>query len=268
MYFLKNWANISGLNAVIGGKLKLSYKKKHSLASKPVLSQTKHTLMTEIYQRIKRKKIDLHHVCEVGVYLPETSNILDFINEKVKTTLVEADPVTVQKIKTYFKNDFPIQLFPYAVWDYNGTLQFSKAKASTFVTQLQATPALINDGFRITENETFEVPCCLFSEFDDGTIDLISIDVEGSEWYALKYMKSRPKVISVETHGKFYTNPFLKEILAWTQINQYSIWYKDDSDTVFVRNDVFTVSDWEKFLVSIKNFMLSIVKLKRFIKFK
>lgn len=224
--------------------------------------------MTEIYQKLKPKQVDFQHVCEVGVYLPETSNIIDFIQSNIKTTLVEADPITVEKIKDYFKNQHWIQLFPFAVWDYNGTLQFSKAKASTFATQLKQSPALINDGYQINDTETFEVPCRQFSEFDDGTIELISIDVEGSEWYVLKYMISRPKIISIETHGKFYTNPFIKEILAWTQNHNYSIWYKDDSDTIFVRNDVFTVSSWEKFLIMIKNTTLAFVKLKRFVKIR
>jgi hypothetical protein len=42
---------------------------------------------------------------------------------------------------------------------------------------------------------------------------LLSVDTEGCEWYALKNLKSRPKVISLETHGKYYTNAYIKEIL-------------------------------------------------------
>lgn len=222
--------------------------------------------MKLIYKKTKHKNLSFQHVCEVGVYLPETSNIVDFIKrDHVRATLVEANPAMIEKIKTYFAND-NIQLFPYAVWDYNGTLKLSKANASTFVSELSGSPALINDGYRIEETETFEVPCRKFDELDSSNIDLISIDIEGSEWYALQYMKSRPKIIAIETHGKYYINPFIKEILEWTQRNNYSVWYKDGSDTVFVRNDIFEPTFWEQTTLAFTNFRLYLRRLKRFVR--
>jgi hypothetical protein len=59
------------------------------------------------------------------------------------------------------------------------------------------------------------VRCTTFDRLDDGSIDLISIDTEGSEWFVLKYITSRPDVISIETHGAAYTNPYLDEIQRW-----------------------------------------------------
>lgn len=221
--------------------------------------------MKEIYKKTQQKKLTFRHVCEVGVYLPETSNVLDYIKENIRTTLVEADPVIIEKIKKTLGN-YTIQLFPFAVWDFSGTLKFSKANASTFVSELAASPALVNDGYQVSEEQSFEVPCRQFSDFDDGTIELLSVDVEGSEWYVLKYMKSRPQIISIETHGKYYVNPFITQILDWTQKNGYSVWFKDDSDTVFVRNDVFVPTAWEKFLVKLKEFSLATRRLKRFLK--
>ncbi|MDQ6764248.1 MAG: FkbM family methyltransferase [Bacteroidota bacterium] len=192
----------------------------------------------EIYRKLKKKNLTFHHVCEVGVYLPETSNIIDFIKDGLRATLVEADTVTAEKIKDYFKN-YNIRLYPMAIWDFNGTIQISKAAASTFVTALQSSPAIVNDKYKVSEENTFEVPCVVFSDIDDGTIDLLSIDVEGCEWYVIKHLKSRPAIISVETHGKHYTNPFINEIKKWMEKENYIVWYKDKSDTVFVRNDVF-----------------------------
>ncbi len=192
----------------------------------------------EIYRKLKKKHLTFQHVCEVGVYLPETSNIIDFIKDGLRATLVEADTVTAEKIKDYFKN-YNIRLYPMAIWDFNGTIQISKAAASTFVTALQSSPAIVNDKYKVSEENTFEVPCVVFSDIDDGTIDLLSIDVEGCEWYVIKHLKSRPAIISVETHGKHYTNPFINEIKKWMEKENYIVWYKDKSDTVFVRNDVF-----------------------------
>jgi hypothetical protein len=49
---------------------------------------------------------------------------------------------------------------------------------------------------------------------------------------------SRPNVISIETHGKYYTNPFIKEIESWMAQENYVPWYKDLSDTVYVKKDL------------------------------
>jgi len=194
-----------------------------------------------IYKRLKDRKIQFNHVCEVGVYLPETSNIINFIKDDIRTTLVEADPETVEKIKTYFSG-YNIEVVPVAVWDTSGVIKLSKAAASTFVTQLDASPAIINDKYQVKEENTFEVPCKVFSEIDDGTIDLLSVDIEGGEWYVIKHLKSRPKVISIETHGKYYVNPFIKEIEAWLVKENYITWYKDRSDTIYVKNGLLNPS--------------------------
>lgn len=212
------------------------------------------TPFKKIYRKVNERKLPVKHVAEVGVYLPQTSNIADFIKDGVRATLVEADGIMVEKIKKYFSG-YNFKIFPVAVWDYNGTLQLSKAGASTFATQVKASPAIINDKYVVNDENTFEVACMVFSDIDDGTIDLLSIDIEGGEWYVIKHLKSRPAVISVETHGKYYTNPFIKEIQDWMQKENYIIWFKDNSDTVFVRRDVFlptTTDKIESFLVDWK----------------
>lgn len=215
-----------------------------------------------MYRNLKKRNIAFHHVCEVGVYLPETSNIIDFIKDGVRATLVEADPQTNEKIKHYFsKNN--IELFPVAIWDFNGTIKLSKAAASTFVTDLKESPAIINDQYVVSDENTFEVPCMVFSDIDDGTIDLLSIDIEGCEWYVIKHLKSRPSIISVETHGKYYTNPFIKQISDWMQKENYVIWYKDRSDTVFVRKNIFLPNGMDKMKTILSEWRLGWKKFKR-----
>ena len=221
----------------------------------------------KIYRKLKNRNVSFHHVCEVGVYLPETSNIIDFIKDGIRTTLVEADAITNEKIKIYFK-DYNIQLFPVAVWDYNGTIKLSKAAASTFVTELKSSPAIINDKYIIDDENTFEVPCKIFSDIDDGTIDLLSIDIEGCEWYVIKHLKSRPGVISVETHGKYYTNPFINEIINWMKKENYIIWYKDASDTVFIKENLFAPNMNDKTETKLAELKLKWKKFKRIFKKK
>ncbi|MBL7866084.1 MAG: FkbM family methyltransferase [Cyclobacteriaceae bacterium] len=218
--------------------------------------------LKQIYRKTKSRNLQFSHVCEVGVYLPETSNIVDYIKEGTRATLVEADPETVLKIRDYFKND-QVTLHPVAVWDTPGTLQLSKAAASTFATDLKVSPAIVNDNYNTAAASTFTVPCKVFSEIDDGTIDLMSVDIEGGEWYVIKHMKSLPKVISVETHGKYYTNPFIGEISQWMSDRGYIVWFKDASDTVFVQQALLTPSLADKIGTSLSELKITWKKLKR-----
>lgn len=218
-----------------------------------------------IYRRFKKRNIQFSHVCEVGVYLPETSNIINFIKDGIRTTLVEADPETVEKIKEYFSG-YNIEVVPVAVWDTNGVIKLSKAAASTFVTELEASPAIINDKYQVKEENTFEVPCRVFSEIDDGSIDLLSVDIEGGEWYVIKHLKSRPNVISIETHGKYYTNPFILEIEGWLKKEGYTTWYKDRSDTVYIKDGFVVSTMGEKISTSLTLARIRWKKFKRIFK--
>lgn len=221
--------------------------------------------MTTLYQRLKAKNVAFKHVCEVGVYVPTVSNVGDFIKDGIPATLVEADPDIAVEIESYFSG-YDIRVHPFAMWDFNGTLQLSKAAASTFVSALVSSPALENDGFQIKEETIFDVPCKRFSEIDTGNFDLLSIDIEGSEWYVLKYMISRPNVISVETHGKFYVNPFIKEIVQWMQDNEYVIWYKDRSDSVYIKRGFFKITAYDNIALILKNTWLGLRRQKRHFK--
>lgn len=191
-----------------------------------------------LYQKVKRLEgIEVAHVAEVGVYRPETSNVLGFIEDGCRADLFEPDPECVALIRERFKANKQVTVYPYAIYKERTTLGLYRTNASTFVETLPASPALINDNYQPKDEDHFFAEARLFSDFDDGTIDLLSIDTEGCEWYVIETMKSRPKVISLETHGKRYTNPFIESIRNWMKENQYREWYRDKSDTVFISND-------------------------------
>ncbi len=194
----------------------------------------------EIYKRISNIGMQISHACEVGVYLPKTSNVIDFIHNDAteKITLVEPNPRIVKEIKKEFEGIEKVQLHPVAIHEYNGTLSLFEVEASTFADGLPASPATINDQFKKKDLKKIETRCQLFSEIDSKDIDLLSIDTEGCEWYVLKTMTSRPKVISIETHGKFYVNPYLGKIKKWIQTNGYQPWYKTRSDTVYIKSNL------------------------------
>ncbi len=214
----------------------------------------------ELYKKVISKKLAIHHVCEVGVFLPEMSNILDFIvKDRLRTTLVEPDNRSIAAIRDFFRQYANVTLLPYAVYEYHGVLELVQRNASTFVSTLPYSPAQINDHYDIRQEDTFSVECRKFDELDDGSIDLLSVDTEGSEWYVLKYMKSRPLVLSVETHGKSYVNPFFKEITDWMAANGYERWWMDKTDTVYYKTGAFMVTPAER---------LQLVAMDAYVKFR
>lgn len=217
----------------------------------------------EIFRKVKEKNVEIQCVCEVGVYLPETSNIIDFIVEGKKTILVEPNPPAIEAIKTFFKGYTNITLYPFAIYKHHGKLVLSNAEASTFVLELPASPALINDKYIQDSTKNVEVDCRLFSEIDEANIDLLSVDTEGCEWYVLETMKSRPKILSIETHGKFYVNPFIDKVNQWIADNGYKEWYKDKSDTVYFKDGIFKPSLIEKIQLFVMNVYIKIRRAKR-----
>src|SRR3989339_760841 len=199
-----------------------------------------------LYQKCKKKGLNFNHVAEVGVWSPETSNVLGFIQDGIRATLVEPLPDKIESIKQYFGNNQNVKLFPFAIYESEGELDLFNKGASTFAGELKSSPALVNDKYIAKPEDKVTVQAKLFSSIDDGTIDLLSVDTEGCEWYVLKFMSSRPTVISIETHGKKYINPFIKEIERWMKDNDYVVWYKEKSDTVYMKTGAIKLKMWEK----------------------
>ncbi len=219
-----------------------------------------------LYNKLKKKRYCPENICEVGVYLPEESNLIRFINEGITVTLVEADPTYIAKINKYFENHKNVSVIEAAVFDFHGKIELSRRESSTFISQLESSPALINDNYKINETDKFIANSILFSEIDNAKFDLISIDIEGAEWYVIKHMISRPNIISIETHGKYYTNAKIDLIERWMSDNNYVPWYKDESDTVFIIKGTFRITTKEKLQIFAKNIVIDMVKKKKAIK--
>ncbi|MFC1461540.1 FkbM family methyltransferase [Verrucomicrobiota bacterium] len=188
-----------------------------------------------IYKKLSKRGFEPAHAAEVGVYRPEAANIYNYIVQGVRCTLVEPDPDSVRQIKERFSCHENVTLHPVAAYDFNGELDLFRRGASTYVSELRTSPAITNDEYTPNPEDRFSVQAIKFNEIDDGTIDLLSVDAEGSEWFVIKHMDSRPAVISLETHGAAYTNPCIAEIKEWMAANNYVLWYKDKTDSVFVK---------------------------------
>lgn len=187
------------------------------------------------YQKVKETGVEYHHVAEVGVWHPDTSNVFDFILEGTRATLVEPDPRSVRLIEQRFKDFDNVELHPCALCDFAGDVELFSLESSTFLGSLEASPAIVNDCYAKSEADAFNVRAVKFSQIDDGCIDVLSVDTEGSEWFVLKHMKSRPVVISLETHGGAYVNPHYQDITQWMTQNNYVLWYKGRCDSVYAQ---------------------------------
>lgn len=202
-----------------------------------------------LYNKVTKKRLNPKHVAEVGVYLPQTSNIGIFAKQGINSTFIEPDPKSIEAIKNYFGNMNNITIHPVAIFDESGKVELVQRQASTYLKVLESSPAIVNDEYKLNDKDTFVVDAVTFDKIDDGSIDLLSIDIEGGEWFVLKHMRSRPLVLSIETHGAMYTNPYITEIESWIKDNDYIVWYMDGSDTVYVKNGVITINFIDKLIL-------------------
>ena len=221
--------------------------------------------MSLLSQKLTSKKYYPKFVCEIGVWHPETSNIKTYIDSGVKTMLVEPDPESIELIKEKWSNKSNLILKEFACADFEGSIDLYKAGSSSFISSSTSSPAIINDSYHKEDSPTVKVKAKKFSSEDPGNIDLISIDIEGSEWFVIKNMISRPNVVSIETHGALYVNPFKNEINNWMNAEGYKIWYKDNSDTVYVKRGSIKLTIIENAFLLLKNIHLSLRRLEKFI---
>ncbi len=84
--------------------------------------------------------------------------------------------------------------------------------------------------------EESRVPAFTFDKMDPGNIDILCLDIEGSEWYCLNKMKSRPSLVCVEMRRKNYQNPFTDTIEEWFLYNGYKLLKQSKPDDVWILN--------------------------------
>lgn len=214
------------------------------------------------HETISKKGFTPKYVAEVGVWHPNTSNIYAYIMSGIETMLVEPDPKSIELIKDKF-NKPNVTLHPAAVCDFEGKIELCQRGASTFVSHLPSSPALVNDDCDIEKSQSFMAQAIKFSSIDNGKIDLISIDTEGSEWFVIKNMLSRPVVISIETHGGMYINPYITEIVLWMKNNDYSLLYKDKSDSVYVQTSEIEITVSDKLSIVSQQLSISLKSIRK-----
>jgi len=69
-----------------------------------------------------------------------------------------------------------------------------------------------------TGESHFLVDAVTFDTLDDGQIDILNLDCEGSEWAALSRMRSEPKLLAIENCDD---SPYYHEICQWIKEHGY-----------------------------------------------
>lgn len=167
-------------------------------------------------------------VFEVGVGPIETCRSRPYWN-KAHCVLFEPSPF-YDGIVRAVGNRPNVQVHKIAVHDYNGTCNFIVNSQLSAIAGLSSPQVQ----FGVRGGQHVSCQCAKISEFDKGDIDLLLLDMEGAEWFALKHLISRPKDIIVETQlNNAYKNPFLKEIKHWMKQNQYRAVKHVGADTIW-----------------------------------
>lgn len=228
--------------------------------------------MDNLYQIAQQIGLKPRYVMEVGAAHPDTAQTREFIANGIPTILIEANPRLFYCLKNGFnpKNfeaewpnpspapyKFPgfghlpnVKLHNIAIYKEKGEIDMYECNASSFVGGVQS-PIKINNGFQETDSTDgiksiikdfpyqgaahTKIPSDTIAPYDNGEIDILAVDTEGCEYYALEYLVSRPKLICLETHGQKYINPMINEIIAWMNKNGYGVGTQTESDTLFVK---------------------------------
>lgn len=189
----------------------------------------------KLEQFIKDNYDSLNHFCEVGVYEYNYSRLIKQIEDGKRVTLVECFPRCVADLQEKTKGRSNVTIHDVAIFDSQGEMVMTDVGASAFLNGLDGKTPAHQNNYAQNSFGKFTVKTDTFDKYDDGSIDALFVDIEGAEWYVLKYLKSQPKIIEVETHYANYKNPFTTEILDWMNKNGYVQLDRTDADTIFIK---------------------------------
>lgn len=228
--------------------------------------------MDNLYSIAQQIGLKPRYVMEVGAAHPDTAQTREFIAAGIPAILIEANPRLFYCLdkgfdkgnhETTWPNPAPgpyqypgfghlshVVLHHVAIYAIKGEIDMYECNASSFVGGIQS-PIKVNNGY--VEDDTLngiqsiikgfpytgaahtKVKSDIISTYDNGQIDILAVDTEGCEYYALETLVSRPKLICLETHGQAYINPMIDQIVNWMTVNGYGVAGQTESDTLFIR---------------------------------
>lgn len=202
------------------------------------------TVTPQVHARQAERLVELcrqldfwpRHVAEVGVMLPENCEVRPFIEqENVYVDLFEPQPECAAALRAKWGGrTFPrVQIFEVAIGDHTGSGWLCRRKPG-HVTGAAHLEGVVPPQPVQASGDRIEVRVELFSKYDHGQYDLVTIDTEGADWLVLKNMVSLPRIVSVEFVTKQWRNPYADKIMQWAVTRGYR--HQDHKlDRVFFR---------------------------------
>ncbi len=178
-------------------------------------------------------------VCEVGVNQPALCSLTEFINDGVPAILVEPLPWHAKALCKAFPGATVREI---VCGDSNGTVRlYDRGEGSWIEHVPEGTAPDEHEKHSAMKRGVFEsrfirdAQSVTFDQIDPGNLDILCVDTEGAEWFVIKRMVSRPRLVRVETHWicSGWKNPFLSEIEAYMKNAGYIVLAQDVSDTIW-----------------------------------
>ena len=183
--------------------------------------------LMEVWEDMGRPK--LRTVCECAV--GPGAQVSAFKGIAKRSLLIEPDPDMARDAKT----NYPwADVAEVAIASDYGKANLRKMRGQSYIKGIKWAPAFSTPASQSRLKTAGKVPVSLvpFSAVDDNQIDLINIDCEGSEWFVLETMTSRPLILQIE----FYKDHgYYGEIENWLAENNYRPVKKwGNSNTIYV----------------------------------
>lgn len=181
------------------------------------------------------------NVCEVGVNEPDKCSFAWCANwQNVNTILVEPLPWCADHLRKAFPKATVIEA---ACGPENGTTRLFDRGEGSWIEQVPEGGApdehknhsdIKREDFR--PEHVRETRVVRFADIDSGNLDILCVDIEGAEWFVIEQMKSRPRLVRVETHFSHsgYQNPNFDRIMNRMAVLGYKILMQDVSDTLWI----------------------------------
>lgn len=157
----------------------------------------------------------LRTICECAT--GPWSLLAPFQGKAQRTILIEPDP----DMAAAARRNYPwAEVRQVAIAREYGTANLRKLHGSSYIKGIPWAPAF--DAFPAKARKAGKVPVATvpFSVVDDGEIDLLNLDCEGSEWFVLEKMTSRPRILQIELYAKHGHH---SEISGWLEANGYQV---------------------------------------------
>ena len=180
-------------------------------------------------------------IWEIGVGNINICRTLRLFNTNLELSLFEVNPKTFRELAGVLEQYkvANVKLYNVGVYDKTGTIEFNDDGDSTASSEAFSPRSLAETKKELPQLPKITCPVVDMAEIDPGDIDVLLIDTEGCEYKIISRMKSRPRIIVLETHNddKSYLTPNFELLEKWLKENGYTKSIEDVTDTWYVRRE-------------------------------